>query len=214
VVATAVSPIDGGDQACLSRYGPSLHAVGQAQRAVRGVPDVRCARSGDTFTIAQLATAIRALPADGLRESAQALVRALEGAGDQREDYWRNRVLPFWERIWPKSNDQASDANAESLARLCIAAGGEFPSAMAAVGNRLRVVQRPDYVIHRLQESGLSSRSPEDALRLLFTILGDQPSWLPPELRQCLDAIGQVNPNLRQDHRFMRVDELARRFGI
>ncbi|SEJ63164.1 SIR2-like domain-containing protein [Azotobacter beijerinckii] len=90
---------------------------------------------GDTFTIAQLATAIRALPADGLRESAQALVRALEGAGDQREDYWKNRVLPFWEKIWPKSNDQALSANAESLARLCIATGGEFQSAMAAVGN-------------------------------------------------------------------------------
>lgn len=169
---------------------------------------------GDTFTIAQLATAIRALPADGLRESAKTMVRALEGAGDQREDYWRNRVLPFWEKIWPKSKDQASDANAESLARLCIAAGGEFPSAMAAVGSWLRVVQHPNYVIRRLMESGLSSRSPEDALRLIFTILGDQPSWLPPELRLCLDAIGQANPNLRQDHRFMRVDELARTFGI
>lgn len=169
---------------------------------------------GDTFTIAQLATAIRALPADGLRESAQALVRALEGAGDQREDYWKNRVLPFWEKIWPKSNDRASSTNAESLARLCVATGDEFPSAMAAVGNWLRVVQHPDYVIHRLQESGLSARFPEDALRLLFTILGDQPSWLSQELRQCLDAIGQAAPNLRQDHRFMRVDELARKFGI
>ena len=169
---------------------------------------------GDTFTIAQLATAIRALPADGLRESAQALVRALEGASDQREDYWKDRVLTFWEKIWPKSNDQASSTNAESLARLCVATGGEFPSAMAAVGNWLRMVQHPDYVIHRLQESGLSARFPEDALRLLFTIVGDQPSWLPQELRQCLDAIGQAAPNLRQDHRFMRVDELARKFGI
>jgi hypothetical protein len=169
---------------------------------------------GDTFTIAQLATAIRALPADGLRESAQALVRALEGAGDQHEDYWKNRVLPFWEKIWPKSNDQASNTNAESLARLCIAAGGEFPSAMAAVGNWLRVVQHPDHVIHRLQQSGLCARFPEHALRLLFIILGDQPSWLSQELRQCLDAIGQAAPNLRQDHRYTRVDELAMRFGV
>lgn len=168
----------------------------------------------DTFTIAQLAAAIRALPADGLRESAQVLVRGLEGAGNQREDYWRNRILPFWEKIWPISNHQAMDANAESLARLCVAAGGEFPSAMSAIGNWLSVVQQPDYVIRRLQESGLSSRFPEEALRLLSTIVGDQPSWLPPELRQCLDSIVQSAPNLRQDHRFMRVDEVARRFGI
>jgi len=169
---------------------------------------------GDTFTVAQLATAVRSLPADGLRESAQALVRALEGAGDQREDYWKNRVLPFWERIWPKSNDQALSANAESLARLCVAAGGEFPSAMAVVGNWLRVAQHPDYAIRRLQESGLSARFPEHALRLLFTILGDQPSWLSQELRQCLDAIGLAAPDLLHDPRYMRLDELARRFGV
>lgn len=169
---------------------------------------------GDTFTIAQLATAVRALPADGLHESTQALVRALEGAGDQREDYWKNRILPFWKNIWPKSRDQASSANAKSLARLCIAAGGEFPSAVTAVGNWLRVVQHPDYVIHRLWESDLSARFPEETLQLLFLILGDQPSWLPAELRQCLDAIADSAPNLRQDHRFVQVDELARRFCI
>lgn len=168
---------------------------------------------GDTFTITQLATAIHALPADGLRESAETLVRALEGAGDQREDYWKNRVLPFWDKIWPKSNDQASSADAESLARLCIAAGGEFPSAIAAVGNWLSVVQYPDSVVHRLQKSGSCARFPEEALRLLFIILGDQPPWLSLELRQCLDAIGQANPHLRQDRRYMKVDELARRFG-
>lgn len=169
---------------------------------------------GDVFTITQLATAVRALPADGLRESARALVRALEGAGDTREDYWQNRVLPFWEKIWPKSNDRVSNANAESLARLCVAAGEEFPSAMATIGNWLRVVQHPDYVIHRLHESGLSARFPEEALQLLYIILGEQPSWLPPELRQCLDAIGHAIPNLRLDHRFMRVDALARRSVI
>jgi hypothetical protein len=34
-----------------------------------------------------LAAAVRALPADGLRESAQALAQALESAGEKREDY-------------------------------------------------------------------------------------------------------------------------------
>lgn len=169
---------------------------------------------GDTFTIAQLATAIRGLPAEGLRESARALVRALEGAGEQREDYWKNRVLPFWERIWPKSNDQALNANAESLARLCVAAGDEFPSAITVVGNWLGVVDEPGYLIHQLRQSGLSERFPEHAVRLLSTVFGDQPRWLTQELRQCLDAIGLAAPNLIRDPRYMRLDELARRSGV
>jgi hypothetical protein len=169
---------------------------------------------GDTFTTTQLATAIRALPADGLRESAQALVRALEGAGDQREDYWKNRVLPFWEKIWPKSNDRASYANAESLARLCVATGGEFPSAMAAIGNWLRPIHYPNYVIDRLHEADLSGRFPEPALSFLNAIINDQSSWMARELRRCLEAIAQATPALRQDHRFIRLDEFARRFEI
>ncbi|MCM8621413.1 MAG: SIR2 family protein [Candidatus Accumulibacter sp.] len=169
---------------------------------------------GDTFTISELASAVRALPSEGLREAAEALTKALEGAGDRREDYWKNRIQPFWERIWPKSNDRAADTQAESLARLCIAAGGEFASAMARVGNWLQTVEHPDHVIRELDESGLCTRFPDDALQLLDAILGDQPSWLPSELRQCLNAIAQAAPNLRQDRRFMRVDELARRFGV
>lgn len=166
---------------------------------------------GDTFTIRELATAIRALPADGLNESAETLARALEGAGDQREHYWQNRVFPFWKKIWPKSNAQASQVNAESLARLCIAAGGEFPSAMATVGNWLSVVQNPSHVIHLLRKSDLATRFPEDVLQLLFTILGAQPSWISgKELRPCLDAISQTQPNLRQDNRYIRLDELTR----
>lgn len=168
---------------------------------------------GDTFTTSELAGALRGLPPEGLRDVAEELPSVLEGAGDQREDYWRNRIQPFWEKIWPKSNDRALDTSAASLARLCIAAGDEFSAAIAQVGNWLRAVDHPDYVVHQLHESGLCARYPESALQLLATILADQPSWLPSELRECLNAIIRAAPDLRQDHRFMRVDELARRFG-
>lgn len=86
---------------------------------------------GDAFTVSQLAAAFRELPDDGLRESTQTLLQTLESAGNQRENYWKNRVLPFWEKIWPKSKDRASSTNAVSLACLCIAAGDEFPSAIS-----------------------------------------------------------------------------------
>jgi len=169
---------------------------------------------GDTFTTSELAGAIRALPPKGLREVAETLARALEGAGDQREDYWKNRLEPFWEKIWPKSNDRALDTNATSVARLCIAAGDAFPAAIARIGGWLRVVDHPDYIIHRLYESDLCPRFPESALQFLDAVLAGQPSWLSPELRQCLNAITQAMSNLREDHRFRRVDELARKFGV
>lgn len=157
--------------------------------------------------------AIGALPQDGLNEVAQALSQALESAGDQREDYWKNQVQPFWQRVWPKSRDLASNSIAESLARLCIAAGGEFPSTLATVVDWLKPIEHPYYVVHRLQESGLCTRFPEAALRLLDAVLTDQ-RWAPRELGQCLDAIAQAMPDLRQDHRFRKLAEYARRHGV
>jgi hypothetical protein len=132
--------------------------------------------------------AIGGLPQAGLRDVAQSLSQAVEGAGDKRADYWRNRVQPFWQRIWPKSRDLASDVIAESLARMCIAADSEFPAALGTVVDWLRPIEHPHYVVHRLHESGLCDRFPEAALRLLDTVIDDQP-WPPQELRQCLGKL-------------------------
>jgi hypothetical protein len=156
--------------------------------------------------------AIGALPEQGLREVAQALSQALGGAGDQREDYWKNRVQPFWQHIWPKSRDLASNSIAETLVSLCIAAGEAFPSALATIGDWLRPIEHPHYAVHRLHASGLSARFPEESLRLLDAILADQP-WAPSELRSCLESIEQAEPTLRKDHRYQRLVEYARRRG-
>jgi hypothetical protein len=162
------------------------------------------------YTSADFQAAIGALPQKGLQEVAQALSQALESAGEQREDYWKNRVQPFWQRVWPKSRDHASNSIAESLARLCIAAGREFSSAVAAVADWLRPIEYPHYVVHKLHASGLCARFPEAALRLLDAILTDQ-RWAPSELGQCLEAIAQAMPDLRKDHRHRRLAEYARR---
>ena len=164
------------------------------------------------YTPADFRTAIGALPQHGLHEVARALSQALEGAGEQREDYWKNRVRPFWQEIWPKSRDLSSNSIAESLAVLSIAAGGEFPSALDAVVDWLRPIEHLHHVVHSLHESGLSSCFPETALRLLDAILADQ-RWAPRELGQCLDAIAKAMPNLQKDHRYQRLAEYVRRHG-
>jgi hypothetical protein len=164
------------------------------------------------YTSADFQAAIGALPQKGLQEVARALSQALESAGDQREDYWKNRVHLFWQQVWPKSRDLTSNSIAESLARLCIAAGGEFPSAEAAVVDWLRPIEHPGHVVRKLHASGLCARFPEPALRLLDAILTDQP-WAPAELGQCLEAIAQHAPSLRKDHRHQRLAEYARRHG-
>lgn len=84
------------------------------------------------YTMSESQFAIGALPQEGLEQCAQALSQALEGAADQREAYWNNRIQPFWQHVWPKSRDLGTPRIAESLTRLIIAARSEFPAALAA----------------------------------------------------------------------------------
>ena len=156
--------------------------------------------------------AAEALPEDGLLAVAQALSRALEASGDQREDYWRNRVQPFWQRIWPKSGDRASAGIALALASLSIAAGEEFPAALRAVDHWLLPIEHPYVVLNQLQNSGLCDRFPLEVLRLMHAIHHDQ-SWASQDLRVCLDAILRADPDIAQDSRYTRLREYARRRG-
>ena len=168
--------------------------------------------SVDGYSPEDFQTAIGALPQDGLNEVAQALSRALESAGEQREDYWKNRVQPFWHLVWPKSRNLESNSIGESLTRLCIAAGTGFPAVVSEVADWLRPVEYPHYVVNKLHESDLCRLFPDAALRMLDAILKDQ-QWPPSELGQCLDAIVQAVPNLTQDYRYQRLVEYARRRG-
>lgn len=167
----------------------------------------------EEYTLDEFRSAIGALPREGLEESAQALSQALEGAADQREDYWKNRVQPFWQQIWPKSRDLATPRIAESLARLVIAARGEFPAALVAVQHWLQPIGHLGSVVNLLAESGQCKRFPTESLILLNALIADQ-QWAPRELGQCLDELVQAAPHFGQDVRYQRLSEYIRRRGV
>lgn len=167
----------------------------------------------DTFTVAELAGATRALPDDGLVAAARALVRAQEGAGDQRADYWTNRVAPYLHAIWPKSRSRFSSSIAESFARLCVAALDALPEALNVLRGWLQPLAHPDYVVRRLHEEKLCTKFPESTFEFLDLIIGDQTQWIPTELGACLDTIGAAIPSLTDDPRFERLTGRWRTHG-
>lgn len=168
---------------------------------------------GETFTAFELAAATRSLPPDGLRNAAQTLVRALEGSGDQRADYWTNRVVPYLHAIWPKTRDNISPAIAESLGRLCIAAQDAFPEALMLLRAWLQPPAHPDYLVHRLHDAALCGKYPEQALDFLSLVIGDQTQWPPSDLDACLEAIRTAAPELEANPRHEQLMVYLRRHG-
>ena len=155
--------------------------------------------------------AFEALPIEGLQEAASTLSRALESSGSQRGLYWTNRILPFWQDVWPKSSDRISGDVSEALALMIIAAEEKFPDALDLIHGWLRTVEYPDTIVFRLQESDLSASFPTQALRLLDVVVREPP-WVPSELGQCLTDISRANPELVNDHRYQRLLALVAMF--
>lgn len=169
---------------------------------------------GETFTTSELAAATRALPEGGLQETARALSQALGAAGDQRPEYWKNRIVPYLQRIWPRTHDKASPSVAAGLGLLCISTGDSFSEAVDLLRHWLQPIEHADNVINQLYEAGLPSRYPEAALNLIDLMVPEEPQWLPSDLGRCAEAIGTAEPALKDDMRFVRLVTLLRRHGI
>lgn len=164
------------------------------------------------FSVEDFQNAFTELPQVGLNEAARELVQALEAAGQQAEDYWTNRIAPFWHGVWPKSLDRRSKEIAESLANLCIAAGKKFPSAVSLLSDWLQPLEYSEIIVQQLHETGLDVEFPADSLRFLGAIIDEQ-SWMPSTLPECMREISSANANLKSETVYRRLEEYLRKHG-
>lgn len=167
----------------------------------------------DEYSWQEFEQALASLPAEGLAEVARTLAQALEGAGEQREHYWTNRVWPLWLHSWPKQIGLLSSEVSEALATLCAGSGPAFPAVLDAVFSWLRPVEHPHYVVHKLSEGDYAERWSESTLRFLRAVVHDQP-WPPRELGDLLNRIGHTSAGLRHDPRFIELRDYARAHGL
>ena len=162
----------------------------------------------ETITKKELSNAIRQ---KGLLSAiAVQLTRALEGAGEQRVDYWHNRVKPYFQSIWPRSNDFKSPEISASLARLCVAAQQVFPEAYEELRHWLQHLEDREAtsIVYKLHKAGLSEQFPEDALTFLDVIIGEQYQFPANKLSDCLSDILKKQPDLERDRRYQRLSKL------
>ena len=164
------------------------------------------------FDVEDFQIAFAQLPQEGLNEAAEQLVQALEAAGQQAEDYWINRIAPFWHRVWLKSLDRQTKEIAESLANLCVAARKAFPSTLALLSDWLQPLEYSQIVLRRLHESGLSAEFPRESLRFVSAIINEQ-SWKPPALSECMNDISSAVPTLQSDAAYRKLEEYLKRHG-
>lgn len=156
---------------------------------------------------ANLVEAVSYLPEEGLIQSTRILAERLKAAGDQRHQFWQNRVKPFWNNFWPKNNLLISAKLSDGLASVAIASNTDFSEAISLFFNWFVPLPFPHTAIQRLWKSGLCESSPEECLTLLDRLVPDR-SLQGSKLGECLRLISAAWPNAARDPRFVRLERL------
>ncbi|MEA5105644.1 anti-phage defense-associated sirtuin Dsr1 [Pantoea sp. S18] len=162
------------------------------------------------FTDAELRDAFNALSNEELETVLQALTQALDAAGEQREAYWRNRIEPFWNNLWPKSKDRITPRISELLVQMILSAGDAFPSGYRLVKGWVRPVEFLHYLLNEMERSGVCSAFPQESLDLLAALVTDQP-FPPEQLQTGLREIIASDPSLERNPQYARLNTYLRR---
>ncbi|MCW9048209.1 MAG: hypothetical protein OQK46_09050 [Gammaproteobacteria bacterium] len=100
------------------------------------------------------------------------------------------------------------------MARVCVSAKDSFDGVTQEFQHWLQPVEQPDYLVHILHETELSTKFPSKALLYLHSLIGDDAKWLSGELQQCLGQIWKADTRLTNDARYIRLIELVHRRGV
>ena len=172
----------------------------------------------EEFTREELMIAFRELKKEDLETASQALLQAFQSTEAKKEIYWRSRVWPFIQNIWPKSMNLVSPRIAEDFAQVALASGSRFPEALSVVQPWISSIEETSVVINMLRESTLCEQFPEEALTMLDTIISERPNQYRfldiGDFTECLDQISVHLPNIREDKRFKKLEEFLRRRSV
>ena len=163
----------------------------------------------EMFSPGQFSAATGYLSEEGLCCATDTIIRRLKKAGENRGQYWRDRVSPYFKWVWPPQKKKVTKKTAEQIAKVCIAAEDSFADAMNQLEDFLVPVGHPGRIYHGYLSSELCAKFPKEALRLIAAITGDGPIYTHGKLREYLDAIRQARPELADTPEFIRLKKLC-----
>ncbi len=132
----------------------------------------------------------------------------------EKDSDWKQLGAPFFRDVWPKEEGFQTAETTQRMIHLVERSGDNFPDAVKLVLSFVRPLDRLSFLALRSQKEGDSespaARFPNETLALLDRGISDHPALPPYDLAKTLDLIVDAAPELRQDLRWIRLNELIR----
>jgi hypothetical protein len=134
--------------------------------------------------------------------------------GQENDDGWEGLVAPFLNEVWPRERIYRTASSVESWISMLDDTGPSFPVVYASVKRFLVPVETDRYPFYRFtrevgEDEPITAQFPAETLDLLDTVTPQVPSRIPYELPKILALVSETSPDLRADHRYLRLIELV-----
>jgi len=128
------------------------------------------------------------------------------------ERLWTKEVRPFIHDFWPKDAQKISKEIRRCFLQLVIGTGKEFPNALQSLEWILKGCdEEDDWHLHLMKEhTKCLQEYPDESLEYLSEV-SQNINWDVDTLKECLDEIAKVRPDLENDGRYLQLRDLIRK---
>ena len=180
-------------------------------RTKRGLVDLLiaiCLGIPEELTKGDVRAAMERLSERSLCVALRSLERRLTGSSSERAQTWSDKIEPCLKDYWPREGRRNSAVTSECMMRLVIGSGDSFPEAVSFSTRFLKPVESHHWGIVYLKEH--IEKHPAVVLELLSRVVQeDLPQHFRPDLREILEAVAGVQPELREEPSSRRLHQIA-----
>ena len=164
-----------------------------------------------TFSDKELRQLFDKLPLNGLERAAIVLRQRIGSAGDKKTSYWKNRIKPFMEEIWPSRIGKSNSRLSSLLIELAIESGENFPDAVRVLSNYLVRLNPGGFIFKQLIDEKCCKNYPLDTLQLLDKVHPEKREDCLSDfyLKECILTVGESNNRIKNEKIYKKLAELV-----
>ena len=134
--------------------------------------------------------------------------------GQGNDDGWETLVAPFLDEVWPRERIYRTASSVDSWISMLDDTGPSFPVVYASAKRFLVPVDSDHHPFYRFtrevgEDEPITAQFPAETLDLLDTVTPQVLSRIPYELPKILALVSESSPDLRADHRYLRLIDLV-----
>ncbi|MGZ8236442.1 MAG: SIR2 family protein [Methylobacter sp.] len=171
-----------------------------------------CFEYKNIYSIKEQQNVLNSIGQEGLKAIARFVELSLGKDTQQNDQYWKNRIKPFFINAWPKEAKFLCPEISSSFVVMSLALDGEFESALESIKSILTPFDI-DWFLTKLKESQHIEKHPWIAFDLIATVFDTnvEQCWFVDDLREIINSLVENCPDLKCDPRYVKIEQFLKK---